>query len=118
MKVARFWTGWLLGFVLSTAYILPNAGVSFAGSHSDAPITAENEQAALQSGVELERGRRWPEAIEYYEKSLETWADSSDLKYALRRAKVQFAVERRYNDRSFNEMLLHLSQTGALSYLD
>jgi carboxyl-terminal processing protease len=90
---------------------------TFAGSRT-VSTAVENEQTAVQSGLDLERKRRWPEAVEIYEKALESWPENPQIQYGLRRAKVNFAVERRYADRSFNDMLLTLSQNDALTYLD
>jgi carboxyl-terminal processing protease len=78
----------------------------------------QSEQSAVQAGLDFERSRRWPEAIEIYEKSLEAWPENAQLQYGLRRAKVHYSVERRYSDRSFSEMLRGGSQADALSYLD
>lgn len=92
------------------------APVAAAGPSSVA--VAETETAAIQAGLDLERKRRWPEAVEIYEKALTTWPENSQIQYGLRRSKVHFAVERRYSDRSFSDMLSTLSQADALSYLD
>jgi carboxyl-terminal processing protease len=118
MKRGAWWIGALLfGAVLFMSGATASRAV-YAGVHAGKVSAPENESVAVQSGIDLERKRRWPEAIELYEKSLESWPDNPQLQYGLRRAKVHFAVERRYADRSFNDLLATASQTDALSYLD
>jgi carboxyl-terminal processing protease len=111
-----------MGVLLATAALWTGGGLApntvYAGAGATAASLPESEQAAVQSGLDLERKRRWPEAIDLYEKSAEAWPDNSQLQYGLRRSKVHFAVERRYSDRSFNEMRSALSQADALTYLD
>jgi len=70
--------------------------------------------SAVELGVEQERGRHWLDAIETYEKALKHWPDNKELKYALRRSRIHFGVERRYNDASFESRLLRLPRNAAL----
>lgn len=77
-----------------------------------------DERSAVRQGVDLERERRWLDAVEFYEESLKTWSESESLKYGLRRSKIHFSIERRYTDKSFLEDLWSQSQAGALTYLD
>ena len=64
--------------------------------------------SAVELGVEQERSRHWIDAIETYEKALKHWPDNSELKYGLRRSRIHFGIERRYNDASFENRLLRL----------
>ncbi len=116
------WSRWGIGALLVGAVLFasdgPAAKTVFAGTRTTASASPESESAAVQSGLDLERKRRWPEAIELYEKSVESWPDSAQIQYGLRRSKVHFSVERRYSDRSFSDMRGSLSQADALSYLD
>lgn len=82
------------------------------------PRTAEDDRQAIQLGVDLERSRRWTEAIEWYEKTLKQFPGNEQLQYGLRRSKVHFSIDRRYTDKSFLESLLPLSRGEALSYFD
>jgi len=81
-------------------------------------IVAEDERTAVRRGADFERDRRWLDAIEFYEKSLESWPENEQLKYGLRRSKVHFSVDRRYADRSFTDQLLPQPRSQALSVLD
>lgn len=90
----------------------------YAGSKTQLTALPESEPSAVQTGLDLERRRRWPEAIKLYEKSLEAWPNSAEIQYGLRRSKVQFAIERRYSDRSFIDLHGRLTQTDALYCLD
>ncbi|WP_010586083.1 S41 family peptidase [Schlesneria paludicola] len=81
-------------------------------------VGVEDEQAAEQEGFELRRSRRWIEAIEFYEKSLKTWPKNEKLSNGLRQAKIHFAIERRYADKSFVETMLPLSRNEAMVYLN
>lgn len=112
---SRAWSVILWALLLTGDWQLPQT--AYAGNRHVSAATLESEDVAVQSGLDLERSRRWPEAIELYEKASETWPQNPQLEYGLRRAKVHFAVDRRYADRSFNDMLL-MSQADALSYLD
>jgi carboxyl-terminal processing protease len=97
----------------------------FAWSHTAtqttwaAPQTAfEDERTAIRSGVEMERSRRWLDAIEHYEKALKEYPENESIKYGLRRSKVHFSVDRRYTDKSFVDSLLLQSHSAAMQYVD
>lgn len=77
-----------------------------------------DEPEAVRRGKELESSRRWSEAIEFYEQTSKDWPDSRHLSYGLRRAKIQFSIERRYGDKSFVDQLLPLPRAKAQSYFD
>lgn len=76
------------------------------------------EEAAAARGVELERSRRWVEAIEHYEAATKTFPENRSLAYGLRRAKIHFGIDRRYSDASFERTLLSKSPNDALSLFD
>ena len=73
---------------------------------------------ALQAGEDLERTRRWIDAIEHYEASIKKWPDDRELSYGLRRSKIHFGIERRYSDSSFRTNMLTLSRQESLSLFD
>ncbi|MGH7200340.1 MAG: S41 family peptidase, partial [Planctomycetaceae bacterium] len=81
-------------------------------------VRAEDVREAIDSGVQLERQKRWLDAIEHYEAALETWSENSELQYGLRRSKIQYDVDRRYADESFQTRLLSKSQAEALEIFD
>ncbi len=70
--------------------------------------------SAVESGVDQERSHHWIDAIETYERAIKLWPESGELKYGLRRSKIHFGIERRYNDTSFENRLLHLPRYAAL----
>lgn len=76
--------------------------------------TPTDVSSAVDQGVERERAHHWIEAIETYEKALKQWPDNGELKYGLRRSKIHFGIERRYNDVSFENRLLRLPRYAAL----
>ncbi len=84
---------------------------------------------AIAAGRELEADHHWAEAIQLYEAVLERWPvedaandrdrrDLEDLRYALRRSRVQFGIDRRYTDRSFSERMLRQTRSEALNLLE
>ncbi len=70
--------------------------------------------AALRHGEELETSRHWPEAIEFYEAALKKWEKDGDLTYALRRTRIQFGIDRRYTDKSFDQRILRKGRSETL----
>ncbi len=105
-------TGLMLGFA-NAPYVVADVRVEKTRASA-----VDDEQSAIQEGIELRNTRRWAEAIEFYEKSLKSWPESNDLKQGLRQSKVHFSIERRYADKSFLNGMLPLSRTEALVYLD
>lgn len=69
-------------------------------------------------GEAYEQTRQWVNAIRIYEASLEEHPGDDVLKYALRRTRVHFAIERRYSDRSFEEQMLLQSRSEALDLME
>lgn len=73
---------------------------------------------ALRAGEELENTRQWVDAITLYEAALDRFKDDEGLKYALRRTRVHFGIDRRYADRSFEEKLMKKGRSEALDLFD
>lgn len=96
------------------------AAWSTAGAVAADPADAKfaDERQALSTGVELEKSRKWLEAVEFYESTLKDWPASESLQKALRRSKGQFSIERRYADQSFLAELVSLPSGEALAHLD
>jgi carboxyl-terminal processing protease len=80
--------------------------------------TPANLTDAVDAGLSKERARHWVEAIDSYENAIKHWPDSNELRYGLRRAKIQFGIERRYTDLSFERRLLRLPRVAALEMFD
>jgi carboxyl-terminal processing protease len=78
----------------------------------------EDEELAVREGADLERARRWVEAIGHYEKALERFPENHQLIYGLRRSKIHFGIDRRYSDASFEQTLLRKSPNDALSLFE
>ena len=93
-------------------------GDTVAGSLPGSSSLSVEGRGAARTGEELERSRSWLEAIEHYEDALKKWPQSKELQYGLRRSKVHFGIERRYDDRSFESSLLPKSQREALILFD
>jgi len=74
--------------------------------------------SAIRKGVELERSAEWIDAIQLYEKASKNWPETREFQYGLRRAKVNFSIDRRYADRSFEEKLLQKPYLELLGYFD
>lgn len=77
-----------------------------------------DRQTAVRNGVSLERAHRWIDAVQHYEKALESWPEDNDFKFGLRRSKIHFGIERRYSDRSFENGLVNKSRRDALILFD
>jgi carboxyl-terminal processing protease len=103
---------------LSLALLILLSVVAVPAARADQPLThdevATGASSAVDLGVEQERAHHWLDAIETYEKALKQWPENGDLKYGLRRAKIHFGIERRYNDLSFENRLLRLPRFAAL----
>lgn len=107
------------GGVCALSWVMMLLGVVGGVVQAQPPtVLPSEEQTAVRRGIDIERERRWLDAIEFYEKSLEAWPHSEQLKYGLRRSKVHFSIERRYSDKSFLEQLLTQPRQQALLALN
>jgi carboxyl-terminal processing protease len=102
----------VVALALSLAVLLAPAS---AGRSAGLP---KDERQSINLGVELERARKWVDAIQHYEKAVKFWPESKDLEYGLRRSKIHFAIERRYTDLSFQRSMLAMSRSEASSLFD
>lgn len=69
-------------------------------------------------GEAYEQTRQWVNAIRMYESSLETFPTNETLKYALRRTRVHFAIDRRYSDVSFEDQMLRQTRSESLDLME
>lgn len=96
----------------------------FTLSWSGMPVSAEeipefNTAAeALEYGKSKERSSLWLDAIDGYEEALDKWPGNKDLEYHLRVSKINFGIERRYEDDSFENQLLVQSRNSSLALYD
>lgn len=111
--------------LMSVRAALAAALIIFAAVVADQSQVASAEREALaadllttiRNGQDLERNRSWAKAIELYESGLEKWSHT-DLEYGLRRSKIHFSIERRYDDASFLKMLDETRQDSAVAVLE
>jgi carboxyl-terminal processing protease len=103
--------------VVSLTFVLPSRPVE-AGRVTGVDQTPADPAAAVEIGLKHERSRRWLDAIDSYEHALKHFPDNAEIKYGLRRSKIQFAIERRYEDGSFESRLLQLPRESAFALFD
>ena len=102
------------------------APAAFAGPVNAA--TAADLHDAVEDGRNLERARKWGDAIRHYSDALDRFApdhqaadaepltgNALSLQYGLRRSKIHYGIVRRYADPSFTDDLLARPPTTALS---
>jgi carboxyl-terminal processing protease len=72
----------------------------------------------LQRGLDFERKRNWASAIRLYEDALENWPSRTEFTHRLRLCEIHYKLVRRYQDRSFRDVLLKLSRDKAVELYD
>lgn len=100
------------------ALVLPLPNLSADDSSTIDVSKYADAAEALHAGEELENTRQWVDAIGLYEAALDRFKDDESLKYALRRTRVHFGIDRRYTDRSFEEKLMKKGRSEALDLFD
>ena len=100
--------------LLALAAMLVSSGAAAKDDSSVDLSRYANAEEAKLAGEQLENSRQWVEAITLYEASLAEWQNDEGLKYALRRTRIHFGVDRRYSDRSFENQLLNKGRAEAL----
>ena len=68
----------------------------------------------LRRGQELEIERRWAEAFSHYEEAVRQFPEDHGLKRRFDYARLHYDLTRRYDDRSYQQILGQLSLTQAL----
>lgn len=112
-----------VGLIFSTtrscllAFLVALAPLAALAEEAGVAVPATENQA-IRKGAELERDRHWSDAIDFYEKCLKSWSDNGQLQYGLRRAKVQFSIERRYSEKSFLTDMLGQQRPEATGHLE
>ena len=94
----------ILHLLLAALLVFPAAHARDVSNFDLSRYTSAEE--ARLAGEQLENSRQWVEAITLYEAAMDEWKDDEGLKYALRRTRIHFGVDRRYSDRSFESQLL------------
>lgn len=113
MRVSHLRRRWIGGLALLWMLLL--CPQTWAAKPRD--VGADPQTAATQ-GVTLEQQSKWRDAIEHYEAAVKQWPQDPALAYGLRRAKIHFAIERRYGDDSFRSQMLPMSRHDALELYD
>ncbi len=108
---------WFAAAVVAGLYCLP-AQLLPAAAAPPARDMSQDERQAILTGADLERSRRWLDAIDHYKDCSEQWPESPEIEYGLRRAKIHFKVDRRYTDKSYASRLLTVPRDEAYALLD
>ncbi len=116
--------------VVSGGLFLP-AGVPAAHAGPSGAESAHSLADAVADGRNLERARRWGEAVVHYNDALDRFAPDRELptaeplagsvvplQYGLRRSKIHYGIHRRYADVSYTDDLLTRSPQAALDLYD
>jgi carboxyl-terminal processing protease len=83
------------------------------------PVAVTDDLAAVfQKGSQLERERRWAEALSHYEDALRQHPERNELQQRVTIARAHYEVCRRYNDPSFATAISTLSERDALAIYD
>lgn len=106
--------------VLALLHCFIAIGVAGAANESRSVLASlsEPQRTAVLEGAGFERSSDWVDAIGHYEKATKKWPDCKPLKYGLRRSKIHYGIERRYEDHSFDEAMLSMSRYEALDLYD
>src|SRR5262245_31364274 len=83
------------------------------------PIATHDDLAVvLEKGSQLERERRWAEALSHYEDALRQHPTRPDLQMRVGIARAHYEVCRRYNDQSYAVAITTLTERDALAIYD
>src|SRR4051794_14095692 len=83
------------------------------------PIATHDDLAVvLEKGSQLERERRWAEALSHYEDALRQHPSRPDLQMRVSVARAHYEVCRRYNDPSYAAAMTTLTERDALAIYD
>lgn len=77
-------------------------------------LTTTEVQRLLLHGEELERARRWGEALGHYEAASKQYPDQADFAERLTRTRIHFDLARRYADSSYVKSLGEMTTAEAL----
>jgi carboxyl-terminal processing protease len=89
-----------------------------AAPAAEVKAIADDPEATLKLGLDLERKRDWTSAIRLYEDAVEHWPGRPDFTHRLRLCETHYRIVRRYQDRSFRDVLLKLSREKSLELYD
>ena len=106
---------WLILLAASAAFsALPVAQAQVASSldstgSAELTLPPDPIRQVVATGMQLEQGRRWSDALNHYEEALRQFPGDETLVRREDLAKLHFSVDRRYADRSYLQSLQSLS---------
>ncbi len=112
------WAGTLLPVARAQAPAAKPPTAPPAAAKPEASALPADPDEALRRGLDLERKRNWMAAIRLYEDAVEQWPSRTDFTHRLRLCEMHFRIVRRYQDRSFREVLLKLSRERAMELFE
>lgn len=77
--------------------------------------SAPRAAAVIEEGLQLERQRRWADALTHYEQATRQFPDNRQLEQRLDLVKLHYGLERRYADHSFRQSVRALSAQQTLA---
>jgi carboxyl-terminal processing protease len=105
----------LLGPVSPVLAADPPASTASASVEKSPPTDPE---AALRRALDLERLHSWSAAIEVYDEALKLWPSRTDFSHRRRLCETHYRIVRRYQDRSFRNVLLKLPRDRVMALYD
>lgn len=118
---------WSLALLAGSAFPVARA-VEFPSTPSrvEAPANAlpavtpaaDDPTESARLGLDLERKRNWAAAIRHYEDALERWPSRPEFGHRLRLCETHYKIVRRYQDRSFRDVLLRLGREKSVELFD
>ncbi|MGE3818387.1 MAG: S41 family peptidase [Isosphaeraceae bacterium] len=120
-------TAWLLSVLL--AWTLPSATADPFDAGTQATVSAPSSgigeasdsdelTSTLKRALDFERQRNWTAAIDVYDKALERWPGRTEFTHRRRLCETHYRLVRRYQDRSFRDVLLKLPRERSLALYD
>jgi carboxyl-terminal processing protease len=115
---------WLMLFAAATAFSAPSAvQAQLASSQESAAaelsLPADPLRQVIATGLQLEQGRRWSDALSHYEEALRQFPGDETLVRREDLAKLHFSLDRRYADRSYLQSVQTLtSEQSSTLYLE
>ena len=106
----------MIGLAALAGWVALSPPLARAQVRIPSSAVADEEQVSrvLQKGQQLERERRWGEALAHYEDAVKSHPERRDFHDRLTLSKAHFDVARRYSDGSFRHTVEKLREADAL----
>jgi carboxyl-terminal processing protease len=107
---------WLPGGVVLGAFLAAVLLGSLAVAQTVPPATEQTAEVVelLRRGRQLEIERRWADALVHYEDAVRQFPGDASLQRRFQFTRLHYDLQRRYDDRSYRELLSRLSLAEAL----